>query len=256
MSEQQQPPRTYPGLALGLAIYAVAAALAPKGVAYCAATVGARGHAIPVVAGLIALCSSVAAAVTALVLGLAPRQVAAGRIKSNIALVLALVATGLIVDGWLTPLLHPPHERNVQCLSNVKNVALALTMYVTDYDAYPPAAAWCDVLNASIIKNRDIYRCPQAPSLKSGQAYNDRLAGVNPTGLGNADRVVSVFESDRGWNAHGGGPHLLPPAPRHKGGDNYGFADGHVKWFLRDQRGGITWDPKVTPAPTPKPQAP
>jgi len=30
-----------------------------------------------------------------------------------------------------------------------------------------------------------------------------------------------------------GGPELLPDEPRHMGGDNYGFADGTVKWLAR-----------------------
>jgi prepilin-type processing-associated H-X9-DG protein len=72
---------------------------------------------------------------------------------------------------------------------------------------------------------------------------------------------VAIFESDRGWNAHGG-PQLLPRNPRHVKGDNYGFADGHAKWYARKSEAipgqseprwlkaprdekAVTWEPKV-----------
>jgi len=61
----------------------------------------------------------------------------------------------------------------------------------------------------------------------------------------NPDLTLAIFESDAGWNAVGG-PQLLPDEPRHFGGDNYGFADGSVRWLPRkklgtDSRGNPIW---------------
>ena len=43
-----------------------------------------------------------------------------------------------------------------------------------------------------------------------------------------------------GPRAHGG-PELLPDEPRHYGGDNYGFADGHTVWLPRKKSPDGTW---------------
>jgi len=72
--------------------------------------------------------------------------------------------------------------------------------------------------------------------------------------------IAVVFESDKGWNAHGG-KELLPHTPRHSGGDMYGFAGGHMedeggfdtspieKWYRRDEvingTAGIFWNPRA-----------
>ena len=37
------------------------------------------------------------------------------------------------------------------------------------------------------------------------------------------------------------GAGLLPEEPRHLGGDNYGFADGSVKWLPRTKLPDGTW---------------
>jgi hypothetical protein len=152
------------------------------------------------------------------------------------------------------------------CLSNVKNVAIALSMYEDDYSAFPPADYWQDALHDYVMQDF-LYQCSQVPGEKSAQALNSRLAGRGLAGIGNPAELVSVFESDRGWNASGG-PELLPAYPRHPAqpwrsvGDNYGFADGHAKWFVRPRQyvAGesepqwlkvapiefVTWEPKPT----------
>ncbi len=146
---------------------------------------------------------------------------------------------------------QPPHTAS--CLANVKNLSLALVMYADDYGACPPAAKWQETI-MDYVKNPDIYRCPQAEELRSGFAYNNKLAGQQrPDSPGSAN-IVSIFETDRGWDVHGG-PTLLPKEPRHEKGDNYGFADGHAKWVRRKDLDGtwfktpaeawVTWEAKT-----------
>jgi hypothetical protein len=53
----------------------------------------------------------------------------------------------------------------------------------------------------------------------------------------------TIFESDVGWNAHGG-RELLPEKPRHLvgghlGGDNYGFLEGSARWVKRGAAEGL-----------------
>jgi prepilin-type processing-associated H-X9-DG protein len=121
-------------------------------------------------------------------------------------------------------------EWTVKCLGNLKALTQAVAMYAADYDGEPPRpASWCDSLPAYIAER--FFVCPRAPRLRSGYAYTGNPGAGQPDFPGAASRMI-LFESDRGWNASGG-LELLPREPRHIGGDNYGFADGHAKWVSR-----------------------
>jgi prepilin-type N-terminal cleavage/methylation domain-containing protein/prepilin-type processing-associated H-X9-DG protein len=102
---------------------------------------------------------------------------------------LVVIAIIGILAAMLFPVFARAREsaRKIQCLSNVKNLALAVQMYLTDYDRFPPGmhqqdaidfldcsnmqvAAFADpylrwpVIMDEYVKNRDIYRCPSAKS--------------------------------------------------------------------------------------------
>ena len=159
-------------------------------------------------------------------------KLGASRAAGGVALVAGIgFCAALALQFWAP---YPPYH-HIVCLANVKNVALAWQMYEDDYGACPPAAKWQETM-MNYVKNPDIYRCPKAEQLRSGFAYNDKLAGQQPP---DRDRVaqVTLFETDRGWDADGG-PILLPRGPRHEKGDNYGFADGHARWYARKNANG------------------
>ena len=131
------------------------------------------------------------------------------------------------------------------CLPNVKNLSLAVQMYLADHDGvFPPAAQWSDTL-LEYVKNEDEYRCPQAGELRCAYAHNAALSMAMYDAVAHATETVVIFESDQGWNA-AGGRELLPDEPRHSGGDNYGFADGHAKWVGREEamsgQAGLRWE--------------
>ncbi len=108
---------------------------------------------------------------------------------------LVVIAIIGILAAMLFPVFARAREsaRKIQCLSNVKNAALAIQMYLSDYDRLPPsehrpeAAAFFDtgpggngptegcgqensanpflrwhVVLDEYVKNRDIWRCPSA----------------------------------------------------------------------------------------------
>ncbi len=124
-----------------------------------------------------------------------------GRHGFTLIELLVVIAIIAILAAMLFPVFARAREsaRKIQCLSNVKNVALAMQMYLTDYDAFPPAehdpsmiAFWesggakggspsektqnCSpyqytrgnpflrwaVILEEYVKNRDVYRCPSA----------------------------------------------------------------------------------------------
>ncbi len=121
------------------------------------------------------------------------------------------------------------------CLANVKNMAIALNMYLTEYDRSPQGAVWSDEL-LGYVRNRDSYRCPEATGT-CAYAYNAALSGRRGSAVADPQRVVAFFESDRGWNAHGG-KELMTDFARHSGGENVGFPDGHAKWYARRKPAG------------------
>jgi prepilin-type N-terminal cleavage/methylation domain-containing protein/prepilin-type processing-associated H-X9-DG protein len=117
----------------------------------------------------------------------------------------------LVVIAILAAMLFPvfararESARKIQCLSNVKNIATAVQMYLVDYDRFPPkehdaevrqaimdyCGASCDsaadcrgttfnpylrwaVILDEYVKNRDVWRCPSArssPSLSINWGY-------------------------------------------------------------------------------------
>jgi hypothetical protein len=147
----------------------------------------------------------------------------------------------MLVCGWLgvTLALGLPlylrdvvSERSGVCLYHAKELALALRMYADDNDArLPPATDWQGVLE-HYCRGSATFTCPEAPGMASAYAYNSALAGVAYPGLAIPGDVIGIFESDAGPNA-AGGPELLPDEPRHYGGDNFSFPDGHAAWIAR-----------------------
>jgi prepilin-type N-terminal cleavage/methylation domain-containing protein/prepilin-type processing-associated H-X9-DG protein len=113
---------------------------------------------------------------------------------------LVVIAIIAILAAMLFPVFARAREsaRKIQCLSNVKNIATAVQMYLTDYDRFPPfehraeVLAWFDsmpggnskwngnkdnhcgviwqanpylrwpVIFDEYVKNRDVWRCPSA----------------------------------------------------------------------------------------------
>jgi prepilin-type N-terminal cleavage/methylation domain-containing protein/prepilin-type processing-associated H-X9-DG protein len=105
---------------------------------------------------------------------------------------LVVIAIIAILAAMLFPVFARAREsaRKIQCLSNVKNIAMAMEMYFSDYDRFPPyesdsnVNAWFDncggdtrpgccstqanpylrwpVILDEYVKNRDVWRCPSA----------------------------------------------------------------------------------------------
>ncbi len=122
---------------------------------------------------------------------------------------LVVIAIIGILAAMLFPVFARAREsaRKIQCLSNVKNIALAVQMYLTDYDCFPPSehraevAAWfadrcgdcvCKgrmagpnpylrwpVILDEYIRNRDVWRCPSARRDKPFPINSGYASGAN-----------------------------------------------------------------------------
>jgi hypothetical protein len=174
--------------------------------------------------------------------------------RSAIAVAAAAGVFGLI--GLLfSPLLlrGMGAARKAMCQANVKNMALAVQMYLADYsDVFPPAGMWCDA-TAPYIRNRAVYVCPEMRGLPCGYGFNAALNSLPMHRLVDPQYTIVIFETDVGWNATGQLERLRDP-PRHLGGDSFGFADGHGQWvgrrqLLDDKGATYRFYPNIIPPP-------
>jgi prepilin-type processing-associated H-X9-DG protein len=134
--------------------------------------------------------------------------------------------------------------KQVSCLANMKQVTLAILIYASDNDdRTPPPDTWTDAIEP-YYKSADMLKCPEAWGLDCGYAMNGAITPEVWSALRRPEEAVLLFESDLGWNGHGG-EEALPAEPRHAGGDNYGFADGHCRWVRRGVESGFQWIPEV-----------
>ena len=150
--------------------------------------------------------------------------------------------------------------QKANCLSNIKQLSVAMQMYTSDWDdAYPMAENWNDAL-AKYTRPRDsaslfgakIWTCPAAKSSEPTYALNGMLAGISAGKVSFASETVGIYESVPGRN-QAGEAELLPNPPRHSEGNNIGFADGHVTWMEASQTGALRWDPLLKTPPWPMP---
>ncbi len=134
-----------------------------------------------------------------------------------------------------------PSELKAECLAHVSALTKALTLYADEYGHFPGVGSWREAawMNTEHY-GRDIFSCPAAPGTPATYAYNKELRDISPVGVAIPERVVVLFETNTGPGATGG-PGLLPDEPRHFGGDNYGFADGHVQWIRRKKLPDGSW---------------
>lgn len=189
---------------------------------------------------------------------------------------LVVIAIIAILAAILFPVFARAREkaRQTNCLSNVKQLVLAVNMYAQDYDETLPRhyydvngsgggdvgdTTWRSVV-LPYAKNVQMFFCPSlraySPAFNGGLDYGDQAgyamnvahwdpgAPTPPYGaaLGSVEDAAScilLMESD---DTFAQGPPdnargWVPTdawAKRHNGGCNYAFVDGHAKWFKAD----------------------
>jgi prepilin-type processing-associated H-X9-DG protein len=135
-----------------------------------------------------------------------------------------------------------PTEVNAVCKRNVKFLAAALAKCAVEHGVFPASGDWLEAISPYVPGHdvRVFQNCPAAADLRFAYAYNIALSGLAYSSLEDPGRTIVVFESDLKVRA-AGIPELLPDKPRHLGGDNYGFADGHVQWIKRKKLPNGSW---------------
>ena len=169
---------------------------------------------------------------------------------------LVVIAIIAVLAAILFPVFARAREkaRQTSCLSNLKQLGTALSLYTEDYDgAYPrgqywpwdSSHTWIDVLEP-YVKNSAVFRCPSQGSDPFGYGYNigywgagdwlDGMHGINDarpvyeSEVPTPAETIWVVDFGRYWGC-GLEYGLEDPAKRHNGGANVLFVDAHVKWL-------------------------
>jgi prepilin-type N-terminal cleavage/methylation domain-containing protein/prepilin-type processing-associated H-X9-DG protein len=120
---------------------------------------------------------------------------------------LVVIAIMAILAAILFPVFAKAREkaRSTVCLSNMKQLALAVEMYLSDWEAYPlhshkelgnPGWRWMRMLQP-YVGNAQVHQCPSAPRRAANLTSSTQSLGYNYQYLGN------------GRNPSGLGPALL-----------------------------------------------
>ncbi|MBD3173881.1 MAG: DUF1559 domain-containing protein [Armatimonadia bacterium] len=173
--------------------------------------------------------------------------------------ILVVIAIIAVLAAILFPVFARAREkaRQTSCLSNLKQLATAATLYSDDYDGYHTRGqfapftgvhTWLDAIEP-YLKNEQVAICPTArrtDDLPHSYGYNIAWwgAGDVPDGMhGIQDRypvhqsnvrepseTLWMVDFERYWGC-GLEFGVEEPTWRHNEGANAAFVDGHAKWY-------------------------
>ncbi len=165
----------------------------------------------------------------------------AGRKMTRAGRILAIVGmsvTVLLVVGLLWTAYRNAREaaRRAECYSNMEQIAVSLTQYANDNDdRFPQANRWTDAVYP-YFKTWKLLHCPADHShAKSSYAMNAALSGKKLSEVRDPQNTVLIFDTSRPGDSPRGGRELVPHPGRHRGGNNFGFVSGYVKWYEYDK---------------------
>ena len=195
---------------------------------------------------------------------------------------LVVIAIIAILAAILFPVFARAREkaRQTSCLSNVKQICLAVLMYAQDYDEMWPAhhrpvpatltypggqtttsgLMWYAAVYP-YINNIQIFNCPSSSYRWTGgytgglrYGYSRYLTGKSMADVDQPAATLVVADSDYEPGTSALSYTLYATynprtffAPRHNEGGNMGHADGHAKWYRIPGQShdipGIIWNP-------------
>jgi prepilin-type processing-associated H-X9-DG protein len=134
-----------------------------------------------------------------------------------------LVVPLLLMAAVMFPVFARAREkaRQASCLSNMKQISLAMLMYSQDHDQrFPTAGAWHDKV-FPYMRNEEIFNCPSTDLGRGSYEYNE--AALDGREVGTIPQPqTSILLLEAGYGVNQEGPH--------NGGWNLAFTDGHCKW--------------------------
>jgi prepilin-type processing-associated H-X9-DG protein len=123
--------------------------------------------------------------------------------------------------------------RTVSCISNMKQLALGVLMFVEDYDEkYALKADSYKKAISPYIKNDQIFHCPSDDAGVVSYSFNPHLAGIKLAKVSSPATTVMLYEGKAGKLNY-----------KHNGKAGVAFADGHVKMVAEADAKNLRWMP-------------
>lgn len=158
---------------------------------------------------------------------------------TTIIIVLMLIPMACLVFSgalWVYVYGHSGVHWSHYCEANMSGLGRAMLIYANDNnDKYPTAEKWCDLLIEYDPDNKEkSFKCKGAGKGRCNFAINPKAEPNSPSD------IVWLFESQPGWNQHGG-PEILT-TENHKGkGCNILFNGMHVVFVKTEDLGDLNW---------------
>lgn len=164
----------------------------------------------------------------------------AGTVVSAIFLMMIPVGAAMFLPAFAKA---KQRAQTIQCVNNMKQLALAARIYSGDHsDHFPPAATWCDAIKPEVGSER-VFKCPAGnQNERCAYAYNSRLDGLEVKNVN--PNTVLFFETEGGWNVSGG-PELMLKQSRHRRIFVVALADGSVQQLSASRLATLRWDPTI-----------
>lgn len=165
---------------------------------------------------------------------------------------LVVIAVIAILAAILFPVIARAREaaRKTTCLSNMRQMGMAFSMYVTDWqERYPLAYKWKERI-APFVTKETFFKCPTRPDLSwfYGHGYNVGCQSPYVAGFPGRGAAAVTAPADKillvEWDRCLAGPPCGPVGlfqggalcywavcRVHNGGSNVLFADGHSEWM-------------------------
>ncbi len=124
-------------------------------------------------------------------------------------------------------------QHEPSCMSQLKQIAVAMAMYCKDYDdtsvRCDSSGGWALALYPYLL-NQEMLICPSAKELnRCGYEMNLHLSGIRGKDVGNPADVAHLWDST--LNRVDAVGLCKDGCTRHNDGLNVAFYDGHVKWM-------------------------
>ncbi len=211
------------------------------------------------------------------------RRCVAGFTLIELLVVIAIIS---ILASILFPVFSRARAKARQsaCISNEKQILLALKMYCEDFDETLPLGDYVPVngedglfvqnrwqwydMAFDYVRNSELYRCPEVRRLMPGYGMNAAAAGLSLGAFYDSSIKIVITDMRNAqstddnpnpgeWRVYWNGGALAAgnvDVDRHNNGAVYGFLDGHVKWHKeaavkrRNSAGDVLmWDPEAEP---------
>jgi prepilin-type processing-associated H-X9-DG protein len=151
------------------------------------------------------------------------------RVWNTWGLAIFMISLLPILAGIFLPVFSGARMKAVQqsCISNEKQIALAMLQYCEDWNETLPASSTWQGAVMEYIKSDWVLECPSG----GGYGYNKNLNMFPLMKIREPNKTGVLYEVDQA------GEEWYP----HREGMNVGFVDGHCKWATEDEVKTMVW---------------